>query len=197
MSRKILTSLFVCFFALGLWGQNGPKFWLPNGSFEGAPRDALNPEGWESSSYNSTPDILPGPWGVYQRPTDGNTFMGLICREDGTFESVAAKLPKALKKDKCYKFELDLSRSQAYAGYTGVACFRLWGAKTAEEPLQLLASSAPISHYEWKTYQFNFITKAKYSYIIIECYYKTPTLLPYRGNILIDRFLYFEYCERA
>lgn len=177
--------------------QGDEKVMIPNGSFEGIPQDALNPEGWESCGYNSTPDILPGPWGVYQKPTDGNTFLGLICREDKTYESISAKLESPLQKDHCYRFEVDLSRSLAYAGYSGASCLRIWGAKSACEPLQLLANSPAIEHYDWKTYNFSFIAEAKYTHIVIECYFKVPCLVPYRGNILIDSFFYFESCERA
>jgi len=173
------------------------KIFIPNGSFEGVPHDAINPEGWKACGYNSTPDILPGPWGVYQKPTDGNTFLGLISREDNTYESIVAKLPKSLKKDHCYRFNVDLSRSNAYAGYSGATTLRIWGTDKSCNKLQLLATSPVIEHYEWKTYNFSFIAKQSYSHIIIECYYKVPSMLPYRGNILIDSFFFFESCDRV
>lgn len=195
--------LFFLTVSVELFAQKMPqikkdeKIIIPNGSFEGVPQDALNPDGWESCGYNSTPDILPGPWGVYQKPTDGNTFLGLTAREDNTYEAISAKLEKPLKKDNCYSFKVDLSRSSAYAGYSGAACFRVWGGKTPCDRRQLLAVSPVIEHYDWKTYNFSFFAKEAYPYITIECYYKTPSLVPYRANILIDSFFFFESCERA
>lgn len=203
---RLMMLVVLLFFAAGLVHaqrtstkkeKEDERIYIENGSFEGIPHDAVNIDGWESCGYNSTPDLLPGPWGVYQKPTDGNTFLGLISREDNTYEIISTKLKKALKKEHCYSFKVDLSRSPAYAGYSGATCLRVWGANTPCEKIQLLATSPVIEHYEWKTYNFSFFTKFSYQYIIIECYYKTPTLLPYRGNILVDSFFFFESCERA
>ena len=45
--------------------------------------------------------------------------------------------------------------------------------------------------------EFMFSTEEDYKYIIIECYYKNPSLNYYRGNLLIDNFSVFEMCDRA
>lgn len=170
---------------------------LTNGSFEGEPHDAINPEGWESCGYNSTPDILPGPWGVYQKPTDGYTFLGLISRENNTWETIEQKLVKPLKKGQCYKFTVDLSRSPAYAGYAKPVRFRVWASTNSCERMQMIALSPTVEHNEWRTYPFMFFAEEGYKYIIIECFYKEDTVIPYRGNILIDNFTNFEPCDRA
>lgn len=177
--------------------QNSKKIFITNGSFEGIPKESSNPSGWKSCGYNSSPDILPGPWGVHRSATDGKSFLGLICREDNSFESIETKLSETLKKDSCYSFKVDLSRASSYSSYNGAASIRIWGAKNSCQKSQLLVSSEPIDHYDWKTYYFSFIPNKNYDYIIIECYYKTPSLLPYKGNVLIDRLLYFESCTRA
>lgn len=170
---------------------------LRNPSFEGVPHDAVTPDEWQACGLDSSPDILPGPWGVYQKPTHGNSFMGLIARENNSWEAAGQQLKKPLKKNQCYKVKVDLARSPAYAGYNQPTCLRIWGSNSPCERDELLAASEAVSHYEWKTYEFIFAPFQNYRYIIIECYYKTPVLEYYRGNLLIDNFTAFEACDRA
>lgn len=173
------------------------SIFVPNGSFENTPHIATLPDFWEGCGYNSTPDILPGPWGVTLLAANGYSYIGLTAREDKTYESMSCLLPESLKKDSCYTFKIMLARSSSYAGFKGAGCFRLWGGDSNCAKKQLLAVSNPIQHYDWKTYAFSFISLNEYDYITIECYYKTPSLFPYRANLLIDSFLFFESCERA
>lgn len=168
-----------------------------NPSFEGQPHDAITPDQWQACGLDSSPDILPGPWGVYQKPTHGSSFMGLITRENNSWEAAGQALTKPLKKDRCYKIKVDLANSPAYAGYNRATCLRIWGSNTPCDRGELLAISEAVGHYEWKTYEFIFAPLQDYQYIIIECYYKTPVLEYYRGNLLIDNFTAFEACDRA
>ncbi len=171
---------------------------LKNSSFEGIPHDATTPKGWVACGLDSSPDILPGPWGVYQKPTNGKTYVGLITRENKTWESMGQRLPQPLKKNHCYKFKVDLSHSPTYAGYAKPTRLRVWLGKTSCSRNKLVVSSITIYHYEWKTYEFIFSTENEdYYYIIIEPYYKEPSLYYYRGNLLLDNFSIIEYCDRA
>lgn len=179
-----------------LWAQFKPVE-LDNTSFEGVPHDAVTPSNWQACGLDSSPDIMPGPWGVYQKPTQGNTFLGLITREDNTWEALGQKVPKPFKKERCYKFKVDLSSSPTYAGYSKPTCLRVWLGNSACDRAQLIAISPTIDHYEWKTYEFLFSTEDDYKYIIIECYYKQPSLDYYKGNLLIDNISAFEMCDRA
>lgn len=193
--RQIL-GLFLLLCSTQLAAQLKPII-LNNASFEGTPHDAVTPKDWYPCGFDSSPDILPGPWGVYQKPTQGNTFLGLITRDDNTWETLGQKMPKPFKKERCYKFKVDLASSPAYAGYSKPTCFRVWVGNSACERAQLIAISPTINHYEWKTYEFLFSTKEDYKYIIIECYYKQPSLNYYKGNLLIDNISAFEMCDRA
>lgn len=168
-----------------------------NGSFEGMPHDAVNPDGWQSCGYDSSPDILPGPWGVYQKPTEGRTYLGLITRENNTWETIYQKLQKPFQKEHCYKFKVDLSHSPTYAGYSKATRLRVWLSNDACTRTKLIADSPTIEHYEWKTYEFIFSTEESYNYIIIEAYYQAPSLYYYRGNLLLDNISVFESCDRA
>jgi len=181
----------------GVYAQNEVLVTLENSSFEGQPHDDAQLSGWSGCGYNSTPDILPGPWGVYQKPIDGNTFLGLITRENNTWESIAQQLSEPLKKEGCYQLTVNLARSSAYAGYSNATVMRVWGAKDPCTPVELLATSPTIEHNDWQTYNMTLMPQSEYSYIIIECYYKEATLLPYRGNILIDGMSALIACDRA
>ncbi len=123
--------------------------------------------------------------------------MGLITRENNSWEAAGQQLSQALKKDRCYKVQVDLATSPAYAGYNRPTCLRIWGCTNPCERSELLATSEAISHYEWKTYEFIFAPLKDYPYIIVECYYQTPVLEYYRGNLLLDNFTAFEACDRA
>lgn len=193
--RQILGLFFLlCWTSLS--AQFKPMI-LSNASFEGVPHDAVTPDNWQACGLDSSPDILPGPWGVYQKPTEGTSFVGLITRDDNTWEALGQKMPRPFKKERCYKFKVDLSSSPAYAGYAEPTCLRVWVGNSACDRAQLIAISPTIDHYEWKTYEFLFSTEDDYKYIIIECYYKQPSINYYKGNLLIDNISAFEMCDRA
>lgn len=168
---------------------------LENPSFEGESQDARVPQGWHACGMYSTPDILPGPWGVYQEAYHGDTFLGLISREDGTWEHIGQKLAKPLTKDECYTFSVKLARSNGYVGYNKALKFRMWGGTKKCGQAQLLGHTVAIEHNEWKSYRFNFFTNDAYEYIVIEAYYTGKEA--YRGNLLIDACSPFEVCIRA
>jgi hypothetical protein len=173
---------------------------LKNPSFEGRPQEAAPYlEGWAACNYTSTPDILPGFWGVTTPPFEGSTFIGLIVRNDNTWESISQALDSPFLEGYCYRFSVALARSAAYSGYNTPARLRIWGSNSPTSTLggQLLGSSPTVAHTEWKVYDFSFVASKNWKYIIIECFYKEPTLLPYRGNILIDGWSAFIACDRA
>ncbi len=168
---------------------------LANPSFEGVPQDARVPDGWHACGLYSTPDVLPGPWGVYTMPYHGNTFLGLISREDGTWEHIGQRLTKPLKKDECYTFSVKLARSEGYVGYNQPLKFRIWGGTKRCQKNQMLGQSVAIAHTGWKSYRFDFFANETYEYVVIEAYYSGKT--PYRGNLLLDACSPFETCMRA
>lgn len=173
------------------------NIYLRNASFEDSPEEAKTPVGWESCGEYSSPDVLPGPWGVYQKATDGNTFVGLITREDLTWEMMGQRLSRPLEAQTCYEFSISLARSPAYTGYNEPVRMRIWAGNSLCDKQQLLLKSVAIDHYEWKSYDFMFYTEAQYNYILIECFYKEGALLPYRGNLLMDEASAFAACKRA
>jgi len=192
MSKTFISTLFLLF-ALSLTAQ----ITIQNGSFEDEPRDASVPMGWYPCKLGSTPDILPGFWGVYKESSDGETYIGLITREDGSWENIGQRLSEPLLKGHCYTFKVDLAHSNGYTGYNMPVRFRLWGGRTKCTKDQLLAESKAVKHSNWKTYDFSFKTKEKFNYIIIEAYFIKGMYIDYKGNILIDNFIKISPCDQA
>ena len=81
----ILSFTFLCLLSFSGYAQ----IELDNASFEGAPQDATLPQGWFACQMGTTPDILPGVWGVIMEPSDGDSYIGLITLRYGFFLSVA------------------------------------------------------------------------------------------------------------
>ncbi|MEP7320996.1 MAG: hypothetical protein ABI761_03715 [Saprospiraceae bacterium] len=188
-------SLFlVCIALTTLHSQSITIF---NSSFEGESRDAVNPIGWIGCEDGTTPDILPGPWGVYLPASEGQTYMGLIVRKNGTWECVGQRLPLLLKESNCYFFKLMLAHSVTYNGYNKPAVIRIWGGSERCEKRQKLFESPPINHSNWKPYIVKFKPKKDIDFIIIEAYYNEKLNYTYNGNVLIDALTIIQTCDRA
>lgn len=169
---------------------------LMNSSFEGEPRDATIPRGWYKCTEGTTPDILPGPWGVYQEPVDGSSYLGLITRENGTWESIGQKISDVLKAGDCYYLTVQLARSDTYMGYDKAVKMRIWGGAGKCGRDQLLVETDFIEHTEWREYIFEFTPDEDIRYIIIEAYYTDPPF-EHPGNLLIDDLSHIRPCGRT
>lgn len=172
------------------------QVYLNNASFEGPPQDATVPAGWFPCELGTTPDIMPGPWGVYQEASEGDTYVGLITREDGTWESIGQRLPQALQPKECYTFTLELAHSNTYAGYNKPLGVRIWGGASKCQKNQLLFKTGLIKNTDWEEHEAQFVPKQHIRYILIEAYYKDGAF-SYQGNILIDNISPIKKCVRA
>lgn len=170
--------------------------YIKNASFEGKAQDATVPAGWFPCEAGTTPDILPGPWGVYEEAAEGDTYVGLITREDGTWESIGQRLSATLNPKECYTFTLDIAHSRTYAGYNNPLRLRIWGGTAKCEKGQLLLETGFIREPEWEAHEVQFVPKKPINYILIEAFYKDGRF-SYRGNILIDNFSPIKKCVRA
>ena len=193
MHQKIILLLLISFAPLLVSAQ---VIYLNNPSFEGTPSDASVPIGWIPCNNRTTPDILPGPWGVINEPSDGNTFMGLITREDGTYESVAQRLKEPLKANDCYQFSLEVATSDIYADYNVPLKLRIWVGETRCKKEQLVLETKLIEDTEWEKYAVSFTAKKQVNYIILEAFIKEGPF-SHRGNVLIDNFSPIKKCARA
>ncbi len=141
-------------------------------------------------------------WKVNTKPSEGKTFLGMVVRSNDTWEAISQRLPSTLDADKCYSFNIELSRSRYYVSgvqgrkdafgnireenYTQPAVLRIWGGRSICGKKELLGESVTVSNDEWRTYEFEFRPNSPVNYITLETFYKVPTLIPYNGHLLLD-----------
>ena len=82
------------------------KISLLNPSFEGRPGASSVPKGWISGGFEneSPPDIQPGQFDCALQPLHGNTYLGLVTRDNETWERIGQRLREPLRKDSLYDF---------------------------------------------------------------------------------------------
>ncbi|MCF8245628.1 MAG: OmpA family protein [Saprospiraceae bacterium] len=193
------------FLSNGLSGQEEP-IRLINPSFEGVPGEGGNgnrlPDGWYDCGFpgETPPDVHPkegvGAFQVTKAPFNGKTYIGLVVRENDTWERVSQRLSGQLVSGKCYEFSMSLTRSEVYmsasrvtnleVNYAAPVKLRIWGGSSYCSRDELLAESSLIVNTRWLAYNFRFEPKQTHSYITFEAFYKTPTPFPYNGNLLLD-----------
>lgn len=179
---------------------------LRNGSFEDTPKrggEALEGiAGWFDCGrinfpIETPPDIHPnGFWENNLPASDRETYLGMVVRDNGTYESVSQRLDASLEPGKCYSFTIHLAKAEKYisktrttgqeANYTTPIVLRIWGGSGFCNEKELLAESDPVTNTSWQINAFEFKPKNTVRSLTFEAYYKTPILIPYNGNILVD-----------
>ena len=187
--------------------KDSSVIYIINGSFEGLPRCCNPPEGWIDCGFKgeTPPDIQPADFGqermfgVYKQAYHGSTYLGMVARDNDTYERVAQHLTAPLKKGKCYSFSIFLTRSPVYLSamrddafqtkkpFTTPLILKIYGGDGFCHQKQLLAESGPVSDTVWRKFEFEFSPKYDMSYLELEVFYKTPVLFPYNGNMLLDQ----------
>jgi hypothetical protein len=186
-------------FSSNVFGQKPVTIKLDNPSFEDFPQAANTPKDWFDCGFagESAPDVQPNSlYKVTKSAFSGSTYLGMVVRDNYTWEAVGQLLKAPLLKDTKYSFSLHLCRSDSYlsisqltkadANYVTPVIIRIWSGSGYCAKEELLAESKVVSSLNWEKYNFIFKPKANYGYFMIESYYKIPTLFPYNGNILID-----------
>ncbi len=212
MSTQRFSAALLIFVFAGIpaaFGQNQPKpkmvvINLSNPSFEDAPRAGVKggaaPTGWYDCGpqTETSPDIQPGFFGVVKPASNGSTYIGLVVRDNETYESVAQRLPQPIMAGSCYEWNIDLCRADEYKSQTSSSAgkdlsfasavqVRVWGGNGFCDRQELLYTTPYVVNTRWMGYLIPLKPKkANYSFIIIEAYFKTPMLFPYNGNVLID-----------
>lgn len=207
---------FLCFsiYTCSLVGQKTIR--LTNPSFEGEARigrydprtKSQSPqiEGWYDCGkklfpHASPPDLHSATSYFWENPKrsipDGKTYLGLMVREDDSYESIGQQLSSPLKEGQSYEFSISLAQSTRYSSHTlnnqthksnfiESCVLRILGGNDLCETVELLAKSPPIDHEEWKVYNFIVKPKSDISYITLEAFFKVPVLFGYNGNLLLD-----------
>ena len=173
--------------------ENHCQIAVTNPSFEDEPADATTPQGWHPFDNMTTPDIFPGFWGVYNEPSDGNTYVGIITRENGTYEQFGQRLSSKLKKGQCYRTSIDLAHSIIYSGYNKPIQVRIYIGSSKCDKSQLIFESPVVKSMKWSTHLIEFIPNGKHEYLIIQAHY-SDELFSHKGNILLDNLRPFVVC---
>jgi len=204
---RYIISLIVITISSCLYGQD-VEIAINNPSFEDIPhRGTLGGadsqiKGWYDCGQlqfptETPPDIHPiNAWQVTKRPSDGDSYLGMVIRDNDTWEAVTQRLPIPMEEGKCYAFNVDLSRSNFYISgskktqslenYTNPAVLRIHGGTGVCGRQEQLGESTTVTNDEWRTYEFKFEPTRTVNYLTLEAFYKTPSLLPYNGHILVD-----------
>jgi outer membrane protein OmpA-like peptidoglycan-associated protein len=196
--RTAFIFLFV-FGAVGMAFSQDEPIYLTNPSFEDMPRHSKAPIGWADCGFpgESEPDVQPsGDFSVTKAAYHGSTYLGMVVRDNDTWEAVSQRLSRPMKKGQCYEFSLHLARSELYvsasrvsnepANYVTPVVIRIYGGFGNCDKKYLLGETPVITSHRWLQYNFKFEPVADYTHIVIQAFYNTPTLFPYNGNVLID-----------
>ena len=207
MTKQFLFSILALFaFSIGELSAQGDPIYLTNSSFEDMPRPGKQPRGWyDCGAINfpeeTPPDVHPAidipAFEVTKKAVDGDTYLGMVVRENDSWESVAQRLSKPLEPGKCYTFSIYLATSKIYkssirnsnkiVNFTEPLKLRIWGGRGYCNKGERLAESALVTNSDWQEYQFKFEPTQRANYIILEAFFKTPALVPPNGNILLDK----------
>ena len=186
--------IFLLFMMIGIQ-LNGQQYTYPqfqNPSLEGNGGINKLPWGWSKCTVGgpSSPDIQPGYWNVSLSPSDGVSYVGVICRLNNTWESFTTKLNDTIyggDRGDAYAFLIDLSRSDKYFGYNdSAATLKIWGGTSDCDKGVLLWESNPVSSInQWRTDTVYFQTNEDtITHLTFEPGYKNGA--QHRGNVLID-----------
>jgi outer membrane protein OmpA-like peptidoglycan-associated protein len=188
----VLSNVFV-------FAQKPVTIKLDNPSFEDYPQAGHVPQGWFDCGFASEtpPDIQPGNFfQVNKKPQHGITYVGMVVRDNNTWEAMAQRLKTPITKGVTYTFSIYASRSELYVSqsktsskelnYTTPVVLRIWGGSGFCTKDEMLGETEPVVAGSWTKMNFKFTPKSNYTHFMIESFYKTPTVFPYNGNIMID-----------
>ncbi len=202
MTRKTYFFILSLFIVANVFAQEKPIF-LNNASFEGEPNSSAFVSDWETCIVSGVPRkvnqpaLLPGPFGVNLYAIDGDTYMGLMVRDNNTWESVSQKLTAPLESQWCYLFQLALAQSDYFINHSALQnqqtqfntpiSLKIYGGNDECSKKELLAETSPVNHYEWDSYTFYLCPSENYTYLTLEAYYVDDKAMTYpNGHILID-----------
>ncbi len=178
--------------------------YLTNPSFEDIPRFSNGVRGWKDCGFpgESAPDVQPffgfsrAKWGQSIAAQHGRTYLGMVVRDNDTYERVAQPLQGVVQAGQCYRFEIWICKSNNYISmshktqkeenYVQPATLKVWGGNSYCDRRQLFGVTETIDNNNWQKYIIEFKAKMNFTFIMLEAFYKTPALTVYNGNILLD-----------
>ncbi|MEM9981259.1 MAG: T9SS type A sorting domain-containing protein, partial [Bacteroidota bacterium] len=150
--------------------QQDPIGFFTNGSFEGlgAGLSGAIPTGWAncSSRPDGTPDMPPGPFGISQSASNGQSFVGFVTTSGGYYEGIGQ--PFTFIAGVEYIFNIDAMNGSwpngGGGGYGNPTTLQIYAGDAPCE-LTSLIFEALIDNASWETFTFTFTPDRDYSYI--------------------------------
>jgi hypothetical protein len=172
---------------------------LANPSFEmRIARHSITPDGWVNigPEGESEPDVQPGSFGCQTPAQHGDTYLGMVARDNNTWEGVGQRLSSNLLKDSTYTFSLFLAQSPEYTSlsrvsgekalYVSPLILVVWGVNAKHGAEEMLAQTEAVAHKNWLEYRFELQPgKDDFDEINLVAYY-APGLEKRNGNLLVD-----------
>ena len=208
--KSQFTLLFCVLTLLCLKAQDTIRF--DNASFEDVPRHSRVPHAWTDcgASTESPPDILPDETFQITKPAfAGKTYLGLVTRDNNTWESVGTELSSPIQQGQCYAFQIALAQSLSYysvsrakntpANFVAPVKMKIWAGNGFCELQELLVETDVINHYDWRLYTFNLEPQHdSYTHLTFSVTYANELLEPTNGNLLLDAaspLIPYEECD--
>lgn len=192
--------LFMLLCSLGIHAQEAVL--LRNPSFEDIYGMGKVPIGWYycGSALYTPPDIhhtdFPrASFNVEMPAADGQTYVGMVAREDGSVEALGQHLSRPLQAGRCYSFSFWAVRSERYTSravntakiveYDQPLRLSIWGGDANCETRELLGLSAVVDHAEWKRHLITIQPKSACTHLVLKALFVPPPAA-YNGNLLLD-----------
>ncbi|NJN32965.1 MAG: OmpA family protein [Saprospiraceae bacterium] len=203
MNKQILATaiVFLMPFAAS-FAQKPVTIKLDNPSFEDYPQAGHTPLSWFNCGFadETAPDVHPNNlFKVSKAPHNGSTYLGMVVRDNNTWESVGQRLKSPILKGIGYTMTIHIARSEFYmspskttsrdVNYDTPIMLRVWGGNSFCSKEELLDEIPPVKSITWQATTLKFkAQKSNFTHITFEVFYKIPTLFPYNGNLLLDNF---------
>ncbi|MFK8057603.1 MAG: hypothetical protein AB8F78_15870 [Saprospiraceae bacterium] len=180
--------------------SQGCKY-LTNPSFEDTPRQNQALKGWEDCGQsNESPVDVHGSYpdstlfGVKEHAEHGETFLGMVVRDNGTYEGVSARLLQPLLKDTAYKLTVMVKQSPTYhsvsrstnkpMNYDQPVLLEIWGGLVHCQKITLLAEYKVDNQDDWTETTFYFTPERNIRYLGL--YARHTNKFYDNGNALLD-----------
>lgn len=175
---------------------------LKNPSFEDDYGQGRVPVGWYScGAYNQTPPDIhhtqhPGAYFEVSTPSaEGNTYLGLVVRDNGTTEGIGQALPIPLEAGECYTFTFEAARSDTYisisssiammTNFNKAVIIQIWGGDVNCGQDELLGISPPIQSTTWQRHLITIQPTQTCNHLIFKASFIEERGI-YNGNVLLD-----------
>lgn len=205
MVRLVLSLVFLmgCMIAV-----DAQSVQFRNPSFEGLAGANRTPRRWADCGFRgeSPPDVHPDParlFFVNLLPYEGRTYLGMVTRDNNTWESVSASLSGPIQQGQCYQFSIALASSDSYrsmsrstnqpVNYDAPIRLKIWGGNEPCDQQELLATTDPITAMAWEEFTFQIVPRlGSYNYITFSTDYAEDATQATNGNLLLDAASSFE-----